>query len=169
MGYFIIFFRLYIYSILYQILGGNLKLPGHFNQEFSRNKWLKLIERFMPFISSQFGMKIFCNRNQPNLYTSMNGQRQRWPRRRPLTPICFDHIARSGARDVAHARVIPVHHVEVYGDQESVFLYEHAASSNVVKTIGHLATPSMSNPKVLLWYKHYGRNAMVWCRHRWPG
>ena len=66
----------------------------------------------------------------------MNGQAQRWPRRRPLTPICFDHIARSGARDVAHARVIPVHHVEVYGDQESVFLYEHAASRNVVKTIG---------------------------------
>ena len=45
----------------------------------------------------------------------MNGQAQRWPRRRPLTPICFDHIARSGARDVAHARVIPVHHVDGYG------------------------------------------------------
>ena len=99
----------------------------------------------------------------------MNGQAQRWPRRRPLTPICFDHIARSGARDVAHAHVIPVHHVDGYGDQESVFLYEHAASRNVVKTKGHFENPLHCEPRGGFWYKKYGRNSMVWCRHRWPG
>ena len=122
----------------------------------------------MTFISSQFGMKIFCNRNQPNLYTTMNGQAQRWQRRRPFAPFCFGSIARSGARDVAHVHVILVHHVDGYQYHKSIFLYEHTASSNAAKTIGHFATPSISNPKVLLWYKHYEGNAMV-CRHRWPG
>ena len=167
--YFINFFRLYIYSILYRISGGHLYLSGHFNQEFSRNKWLVKVNRsFFPIHQLSSLQQIFLNPNLPNFYKTMNGHRRQWPRRRPLTPFCFGSIARSGARDVAHVHVIPVHHVDGYGDHKFVFLYEHAASSNVVKTIGHFATPSMSNPKVLLWYKHYGQNAMVWCRHRWP-
>ena len=113
--------------------------------------------------------QIFLNPNLPNFYTTMNGHRRQWPRWRPLTPFCFGSIARSGAREVAHVHVILMHHVDGYQYHKSIFLYEHTASSNAAKKIGHFATPSISNPKVLLWYKHYGRNAMVWCRHRWPG